>query len=162
MVYAALETTFRRTVTAMNTSSESAPENDLELGSELRPRFDDRGLIPAVATDHETGEVLMLAWMNAEALARTIELGEAVYWSRSRNELWHKGATSGHVQKVRELRIDCDQDTLWLRVEQHGPGCCHTGHRSCFYRRVPLGPGEPDLGFTEEARAFDPRDVYGT
>ena len=104
--------------------------------TELRPKFDDKGLMAAVAIDHVTREPLMLAWMNEEALAKTIELGEAVYFSRSRQELWHKGATSGHTQTVMEMRIDCDQDALVLYVEQKGAGACHTNRPSCFYRRI--------------------------
>ena len=110
---------------------------DLENGTLLTPRFDANGLIAAVATDAESGEVLMLAWMNSEALRRTLDSGEAHYWSRSRNELWHKGATSGQVQVVDEIRIDCDQDAVWLKVYPQGDGsACHTGARSCFYRSV--------------------------
>lgn len=107
----------------------------LEEGSVLTPRFDDKGLIPAIATDASTGEVLMLAWMNAQALSLTITTGEAHYYSRSRQELWHKGATSGHIQKVLEIRTDCDQDAIWIKVEQTG-AACHTNRPSCFYRRV--------------------------
>ena len=115
-------------------------KSETEEGSVFAPKFDDKGLITAVTTDAKTGELLMVAWMNAEALARTIETGEAWYWSRSRNELWHKGATSGQIQTVVELRTDCDQDTVWLKVEVAGDGgCCHVGYRSCFYRRVPKG-----------------------
>lgn len=113
---------------------------ELEQGEVLSPRFDANGLIAALATHAETGEVLMLAWMNAEALARTIETGEAHYFSRSRNELWHKGATSGQVQKVQELRVDCDQDAVWMKVLPQGDGgACHTGAVSCFYRVVADG-----------------------
>ena len=109
----------------------------LERGDTLAPRFDANGLIAAVATHAETGEVLMFAWMNAEALARTLELNEAVYFSRSRGELWHKGDTSGQIQKVFEIRIDCDQDCIWLKVLPQGDGgACHVGFRSCFYRVV--------------------------
>jgi phosphoribosyl-AMP cyclohydrolase len=97
--------------------------------------YDSRGLIPAIAQDHATGEVLMLAWMNAAALARTLETGQVTYWSRSRAELWVKGATSGHVQRLVELRIDCDRDALLLRVDQAGPAC-HTNRRSCFHTAV--------------------------
>jgi phosphoribosyl-AMP cyclohydrolase len=97
--------------------------------------YDSRGLIPAIAQDHATGEVLMLAWMNAAALARTLETGQVTYWSRSRAELWAKGATSGHVQRLVELRIDCDRDALLLRVDQTGPAC-HTNRQSCFYTAV--------------------------
>lgn len=118
-----------------------APTKDaLERGEVLSPRFDAGGLIAAVATHAQTGEVLMFAWMNAEALARTIELGEAVYFSRSRGELWHKGDTSGQVQKIVEMRIDCDQDCVWLKVLPQGDGgACHVGFRSCFYRVVEDG-----------------------
>jgi phosphoribosyl-AMP cyclohydrolase len=112
----------------------------LERGTALTPRFDGAGLIVAVATDARSGEVLMVAWMNAEALARTLETGEAHYYSRSRKALWRKGATSGQVQKVAELRIDCDQDAVWLKVTPQGDGgACHVGFRSCFYRRVEDG-----------------------
>jgi len=107
----------------------------LEHGSALTPRFDAHGLIAAVATHVETGEILMLAWMNAEALKLTIDTGEAHYYSRSRQALWKKGETSGQVQKVRELRVDCDQDAVWIKVDPQGDGgACHTGARSCFYR----------------------------
>ena len=112
----------------------------LERGAVLSPRFDASGLIAVVATHAQTGEVLMFAHMNAEALARTLELGEAVYFSRSRNEIWHKGATSGQIQKVVEMRVDCDQDCLWLKVLPQGDGgACHVGFRSCFYRVVEDG-----------------------
>ncbi len=134
----------------------------VEEGVELAPKFDGHGLIPVVATDFTSGEVLMQAYMNAEALAQTITLGEAVYWSRSRKCLWHKGATSGLVQRVREIRIDDDQDCVWLRVDVQGGGSCHVGYRSCFYRAVPFGDqaGQP-LGFTETRKAFNPQEVYG-
>jgi len=111
----------------------------VEEGQELAPKFDAAGLIPCVTTDFHSGEVLMVAVMNREALARTIETGEAHYWSRSRRQLWHKGATSGLVQKVVEMRIDDDQDCVWLRVEIAGGASCHVGYRSCFYRKVPVG-----------------------
>jgi phosphoribosyl-AMP cyclohydrolase len=106
-----------------------------ETGLALNPKWDALGLVTAVATDAATGEVLMVAHMNADALAATLATGEAHYWSRSRQELWHKGATSGHIQRVVEMRIDCDQDALWIKVEPAGPAC-HTGARNCFYRRV--------------------------
>lgn len=106
-----------------------------EAGPALNPKWDAAGLITAVASDAASGELLMVAHMNAEALAATLATGEAHYWSRSRGELWHKGATSGHTQRVLEMRIDCDQDAVWLKVEPAGPAC-HTGERSCFYRRV--------------------------
>jgi phosphoribosyl-AMP cyclohydrolase len=112
----------------------------LEHGAALTPRYDANGLICAVTSHAETGEVLMVAWMNAEALARTVATGEAHYFSRSRGELWHKGATSGQIQKVIEARIDCDQDAVWLRVLPQGDGgACHTGARSCFYRVIEPG-----------------------
>jgi phosphoribosyl-AMP cyclohydrolase len=116
----------------------TAPDKTaLERGEVLAPRFDANGLMAVVTTHAETGEVLMFAWMNAEALARTLELGEAVYFSRSRNEIWHKGATSGQIQKIVEMRVDCDQDCLWLKVLPQGDGgACHVGFRSCFYRVV--------------------------
>lgn len=110
-------------------------EHDRETGPTLDPKFDAAGLITAVATDRETGEVLMVAHMNAEALRLTSATGEAHFWSRSRQILWRKGETSGHVLRVAELRIDCDQDAVWLLVDPAGPAC-HTGARSCFYRRV--------------------------
>ncbi len=117
-----------------------------EEGLALAPRFDSAGLAPAVVTDSVSGTVLMLAWMNADALGRTIETGEAWFWSRSRQCLWHKGATSGQVQHIEEIRVDCDQDSIWLRVRvPKQAGCCHTGRSSCFYRRVVSGPGGPTL-----------------
>ena len=136
----------------------------VEEGRELAPRFDADGLIPVVTTDHETGEVLMVANMNAEAFAKTIELGEAVYYSRSRKQLWHKGATSGLVQKVREILVDDDQDAVWLRVDVQGGASCHVGYRSCFYRSVPIAPatqGPLDMKFTIAEKVFDPQVVYG-
>lgn len=109
-----------------------------DTGLTLDPKYDAAGLVTAVATDAATGELLMVAHMNAEALAATLESGEATFWSRSRNRLWKKGETSGHVLRVVEVRIDCDQDALWLRVEPAGPAC-HTGARSCFFRRIEDG-----------------------
>jgi phosphoribosyl-AMP cyclohydrolase len=136
----------------------------VEEGRVLAPKFDKDGLIPVVTSDHLTGEVLMVANMNSESLAKTIELGEAVYWSRSRQQLWHKGATSGLVQKVVEILIDDDQDAVWLRVDVQGGASCHVGYRSCFYRSVPIAPeaNEPlDLTFTITEKVFDPKVVYG-
>lgn len=139
----------------------------VEEGTELAPKFDDRGLIAAVTTDAETGELLMQGYMNAEALKKTIETGEAWYYSRSRRTIWHKGATSGLVQRVRELLVDDDQDCLWLRVAVAGGASCHVGYRSCFYRRIPIGPssvadsGKVNLEFTDTEKVFDPKDVYG-
>ncbi|MBQ0821606.1 phosphoribosyl-AMP cyclohydrolase [Microvirga terrae] len=119
---------------------------ELEEGTVLSPRFGPEGLITCVTTDAATGEILMVAHMNAAALAKTIETGEAWYWSRSRGELWHKGATSGQIQTVKEMRVDCDQDALLLKVQVAGDGgCCHTGRRSCFYRRIETSGDEPRL-----------------
>lgn len=121
-------------------------KTEIEEGSSFRPAFDADGLLPAIATDVESGTVLMLAWMNAEALTRTLETGEAWYWSRSRQALWHKGETSGQVQLVQELRIDCDQDAVWLKVRlKRDGGCCHTGRASCFYRSIVNSPEGPVL-----------------
>lgn len=134
----------------------------VEEGRDLAPKFDEAGLIPVVTTDADGGEVLMLGYMNAEALARTIATGEAHYWSRSRRCLWHKGATSGLIQRVVEMRIDDDQDAVWLRVRIEGGASCHVGYRSCFYRAVPLGAAAGGaLAFVEDAKTFDPRVVYG-
>ncbi|KPF71724.1 phosphoribosyl-AMP cyclohydrolase [Bosea sp. AAP35] len=117
----------------------AADKQTLEEGMTLSPRFDAHGLVTAVATDAQSGELLMVAHMNAESLKLSIETGEAWYWSRSRGELWHKGATSGQIQTIVEMRVDCDQDALWLKVNVAGDrGCCHTGRRSCFYRVKPL------------------------
>lgn len=139
----------------------------VEEGAELAPKFDEHGLLPAVTTDFATGELLMVGYMNAEALARTIETGEAHYFSRSRQALWHKGGTSGFVQRVRELLIDDDQDCVWLRVETDGGANCHVGYRSCFYRSVPLkdqaaqAQAPLPLRFTTTEKVFDPKQVYG-
>jgi phosphoribosyl-AMP cyclohydrolase len=154
MMVAAMADTFQ--FAARGTTAE------IEEGLVFAPKFDADGLITAVATDIKSGDVLMVAHMNAEALRRTIESGEAWYYSRSRKQLWRKGETSGHVQRVVDLRVDCDQDALWLKVEQHGPGACHTGRRSCFYRMIPVGQiaGDVRLEIREEKRAFDPADVY--
>lgn len=135
----------------------------VEEGCLLAPKFGADGLVPCVTTDATSHEILMLGWMNAEALRQTLETGEAHYFSRSRQEMWRKGATSGLVQKVVEARIDDDQDAIWLRVDIGGAGAsCHVGYRSCFYRAIPTGEnaGEP-LAFTESAKAFDPVAVYG-
>lgn len=116
----------------------------LEEGAVLAPRFDANGLVTCVTTEADSGEVLMVAHMNEEALRRSIETGEAWYWSRSRQELWHKGETSGQIQTIVEMRVDCDQDAIWIRVKVAGDGgCCHTGRRSCFYRVQPLGGAAP-------------------
>ncbi len=143
--------------------SSSKPET--EEGTVFAPKFDANGLVPVIAVSAVTGEVLMLAYMNADALARTIETGEAHYWSRSRGRLWRKGETSGNCQRVIEMRTDCDQDTLLLRIEMTGvEACCHTGRKSCFYRAVPVG--EPigkngvALHIVDTERHFDPETVY--
>lgn len=113
----------------------------IEEGLLFAPKFDEHGLMPAMAVDAVSGEPLMLAYMNEESLRRTLDIGEAVYWSRSRSEFWHKGATSGQIQKIVEIRTDCDQDALVIYVEQAGGGACHTGRNSCFYRKVTAGQG---------------------
>jgi phosphoribosyl-AMP cyclohydrolase len=134
----------------------------VEEGRELAPKFDEHGLIPCVTTAANSGEVLMLGYMNEEALRKTIETGEAHYYSRSRKMLWHKGATSGLVQKVKEMRVDDDQDAVWLMVEIPGDASCHVGYRSCFYRAVPTGKKDGiTLEFRETEKAFDPQKVYG-
>jgi len=135
---------------------------EVEAGTAFCPKFAADGLIPALAIDAATREPLMLAYMNAESLRRTLEIGEAVYWSRSRSEYWHKGATSGHVQRIVEIRTDCDQDALILLVEQLGAGACHTGRSTCFYRRlVPdAASGGAILEFISTELTFDPEKVY--
>lgn len=140
----------------------------VEEGVQLAPKFDANGLIPVVTTDFQTGEVLMHAYMNAEALTKTIETGEAHYFSRSRQQLWHKGQSSGLVQKVQQLLIDDDQDCVWMRVAVAGSGAsCHVGYRSCFYRSIPVGKDAVtseqlgQLNFTETKKTFDPKAVYG-
>jgi phosphoribosyl-AMP cyclohydrolase len=140
--------------------STSADHNDIEEGLAFQPKFDASGLVTCVATDVGSGEVLMVAHMNDEALRKTIASGEAWYFSRSRNALWRKGETSGQVQRVIEMRMDCDQDAVWIRVEQTG-AACHTGRRSCFYRAVTTGDGGAQLSFVDADRLFDPKDVYG-
>lgn len=133
-------------MTASSPFPPSASKTELEEGSTLSPRFGADGLVTCITTDAATSEILMVAHMNAEALTKTLATGEAWYWSRSRGELWHKGATSGQVQTVLEIRVDCDQDTLLLKVKVAGDGgCCHTGRRSCFYRKVELSSGESRL-----------------
>ena len=135
----------------------------VEESTELAPKFDQDGLIPVVTTDFSSGEVLMQGYMNEEALKKTISLGEAVYYSRSRQTLWHKGKTSGLVQTIKEIRIDDDQDCVWLRVNVQGGASCHVGYRSCFYRSVPFGDNSHTtiLKFEEKEKVFDPKKVYG-
>ena len=135
----------------------------VEESTELAPKFDENGLIPVVTTDFSSGEVLMQGFMNEEALKLTIKNGEAVYFSRSRNTIWHKGKTSGLVQKIKEIRIDDDQDCVWLRVEVVGGASCHVGYRSCFYRSIPIDNNSSKivLKFEEKEKVFDPKKVYG-
>ena len=135
----------------------------VEESTELAPKFDQNGLIPVVTTDFNSGEVLMQGYMNEEAFKKTISFGEAVYYSRSRKTLWHKGKTSGLVQKIKEIRIDDDQDSVWLRVDVLGGASCHVGYRSCFYRSIPFGDNNAStvLQFEEKEKVFDPKKVYG-
>ena len=140
----------------------SSSTRDIEEGLAFIPKFDKDGLLTAVVTDAKSGELLMVAHMNAEAVAKTVATGEAWYYSRSRQRLWKKGESSGHVQRVTELRVDCDQDAVWLKVEQQGPGACHTGRRSSFYRALPLGQkGALKHELREAEQTFDPGAVYG-
>jgi phosphoribosyl-AMP cyclohydrolase len=140
----------------------SADKAVLEEGAVFSPRFDACGLITAVVADADDGALLMVAHMNAEALALTIETGTAHYFSRSRGKIWKKGETSGNLQTVREIRTDCDQDAVWLKVEVAGhDATCHTGRRSCFYRIVELKDGKPVVRITDDHRHFDPQEVYG-
>ena len=136
---------------------------EIEEGTAFAPKFDEAGLIACVVTDAVTGDLLMVAHMNAEALERSAATGEAWFYSRSRKALWKKGETSGHVLRLVEMRVDCDQDVLWLKVEPVGPGACHTGRRSCFYRAVVRrAPGAPlTLEFRDAERVFDPSMIYG-
>jgi|TARA_Y100001960_G_scaffold10446_1_gene9876 phosphoribosyl-AMP cyclohydrolase len=137
---------------------------DIEEGKLLSPKFDKDGLIPVITTDCKTGEVLMHGYMNSEALKKTIETKEAYYWSRSRKEVWHKGETSGFVQKVVEIRIDDDQDSIWMSVDIGDGASCHVGYKSCFYRSVPLGKiqdtGNVEMKFKDNKKKFDPNVVY--
>lgn len=145
--------------------AEPGPREEVESGVRFTPRFNAEGLIGCITCEAETGDVLMFAWMNAEALQKTIETGQAHYWSRSRQELWHKGATSGMVQNVVEMRTDCDQDTLLIKVRIDGPvAACHMGYRSCFYRSVALdgkAGAATALRFEDTDPVFDPDEVYG-
>lgn len=140
--------------------SVTSDQNDREEGLVFQPKFDASGLVTCVATDAATGQVLMVAHMNDAALHRTIATGEAWYFSRSRNALWRKGESSGQTQRVLEIRTDCDQDAVWIRVEQTG-AACHTGRHSCFYRRIEAGAdGGAALSFVDAERLFDPASVY--
>jgi len=138
---------------------------EVEEGNTLSPKFNQDGLIPCVTSDSKTNEVLMVGYMNAEALTKTIENAEAYYYSRSRQKVWHKGSTSGLVQTVKEIRIDDDQDSVWLSVEVGGSGAsCHVGYKSCFYRSIPLKnkvSQNLELKWEEKEKLFDPVEVYG-
>ena len=137
---------------------------EVEEGKFLSPKFDSQGLIPVITTDNKTGEVLMHGYMNSEALKKTIETKEAHYWSRSRKSIWHKGKTSGFTQKVIQIRIDDDQDSVWLSVDIGNGASCHVGYRSCFYRSIPLGKIDQsekvEMKFEENEKKFDPEKVY--
>ena len=133
----------------------------VEEGFELAPKFDSSGLIPVVTTDIDTGELLMHGYMNVEALKKTLATGQMHYFSRSRQILWHKGATSGFFQNVKELLIDDDQDALWAKVQVLGGASCHVGYRSCFYRKIEYSNGKASLLFTDTDKVFDPEAVYG-
>lgn len=139
--------------------SASTHSHDLEEALAFKPRFDATGLIVCVATDADSGEVLMVAYMNDEALRKTIATGEAWYYSRSRRALWRKGEVSGQTQRVVEMRTDCDQDAVWIRVTQLG-AACHTGRKSCFYRRLDADDGGAKLVFVAGERLFDPESIY--
>jgi phosphoribosyl-AMP cyclohydrolase len=146
---------------AVSAGNQPLEHKRIEEGLQLAPRFDADGLITCVTTDARSGDVLMVAHMNSEALEKTIASGEAWYYSRSRKKLWRKGESSGHLQRVVEMRVDCDQDAVWIKVEQQGAGACHTGRRSCFYRAVPLrGEGAVRLEFRDAEQTFDPEKIY--
>ena len=137
---------------------------EVEEGKYLAPKFDENGLIPVITTDFQSGDILMHGYMNDEALRKTIENREAHYWSRSKNKIWHKGEVSGFLQKVKEIRIDDDQDSIWLSVDIGKGASCHVGYRSCFYRSIPLGKIKNDekleIEFKEKKKIFDPKKVY--
>ena len=139
----------------------SEAKNNLEEGTEFLPKFDSKGLVTAVVTDAESDGLLMVAFMNQEALKLTLETGIAHYWSRSRQKIWEKGESSGNIQKIEEIRVDCDQDALWLKVRVLGAGAtCHTGRKSCFYRRLKVKNGVASLEVDSEKPLFNPADVY--
>ena len=137
---------------------------EIEEGKYLSPKFDENGLIPVITTDFQTGDILMHGYMNDEALKKTIETKEVHYWSRSRKKIWRKGQVSGFVQIVKEIRIDDDQDSVWLSVDIGNGASCHVGYRSCFYRSIPLGKikneEELEMEFKEKKKIFDPKKVY--
>lgn len=139
--------------------AERTDKEQIELGIKLTPKFDENGLIPCITVDSGSGEILMFAWMDREALQETLKSGTATYFSRSRGKLWVKGEVSGRVQQVDEIRVDCDQDVIQLRVTVKGEGACHRGYRSCFYRSV-SDRSTGKLTFIEDKPVFDPDDVY--
>ena len=137
---------------------------EIEEGKYLEPKFDENGLIPVITSDFKNGDILMHGYMNNESLKKTIETKEAHYWSRSRKKIWHKGQISGFTQKVKEIRIDDDQDSIWLIVDIGSGASCHVGYRSCFYRSIPLGKikntEEIEMEFKEKKKIFDPKKIY--
>ncbi|MAI61445.1 MAG: phosphoribosyl-AMP cyclohydrolase [Micavibrio sp. TMED27] len=136
-------------------------KHELETTTNLSPKFDNNGLIPCITTSAKTGKVLMFAYMNQQAIDKTLETKEVHYWSRSRSSLWHKGASSGMVQKLVEMRIDCDQDCIWVTVEMQPEASCHTGRQSCFYRKLERSDnGTITMSYIDDELIFDPKDVY--
>ena len=137
---------------------------EVEEGKYLEPKFDENGLIPVITTDFKSGDILMHGYMNEEALKKSIETKEAHYWSRSKKKLWHKGQVSGFVQKIKEMRIDDDQDSIWISVDIGDGASCHVGYKSCFYRSIPLekikNPKEIEMKFKESKKVFDPKKIY--
>ena len=137
---------------------------EVEEGKYLEPKFDENGLIPVITTDFKTRDVLMHGYMNEDSLKKTIETKEAHYWSRSRKKIWHKGQISGFVQKIKEIRIDDDQDSIWLSVDIGNGASCHVGYKSCFYRSIPLGKiknsEKLEMDFKENKKIFDPKKIY--
>ena len=137
---------------------------EVEEGKYLEPKFDENGLIPVITTDFKTGDILMHGYMNDESLKKTIETKEAYYWSRSKKKIWHKGQVSGFIQKIKEMRIDDDQDSIWLSVDIGVGASCHVGYRSCFYRSIPLGKIKNDqdleIEFKDKKKIFDPKKIY--
>jgi len=137
-------------------------KKQLEESLNFTPSFDENGLVPCITTSAKTGKVLMFAWMNDEAIRKTIQTGQAHYWSRSRTRLWHKGESSGNTQKIIDMRTDCDQDCIWISVEMSTEASCHTGRESCFYRKIDLeGPSDkPKMKLIDANQIFDPQEVY--
>ena len=131
---------------------------EVEEGKYLEPKFDENGLIPVITTDFKTGDILMHGYMNNEALKKTIETKEAYYWSRSRKTIWHKGSNSGFIQKVKEIRIDDDQDAVWVKVATKAS--CHVGYKSCFYRSIPIKKNKIKMIFKEKKKTFNPKKIY--